>query len=1048
MRYAFVEFRRRMICLSLGIFLAVALAFRPALAQDHEVTGVVRDAATEVAIPGVNILVRGTQTGAATNAEGRYEIAAASPQDTLVFSFIGYEAQEVPIDGRSAIDVQLQEQIAELGEVVVTGYMQEEKADLTGSVSVVDSSVMETNQYTNVAKSLQGKVAGVNITTDGDPTGNADIQIRGITSVNANPPLIVVDGMPTQLNLSDIDSGNIASMQVLKDAASASIYGSRAASGVILIETKKGNRGRTTVNYRGSIGGASIVRRPDMLNTEQYGRALWRASINDGLDPNEQTQLYTYDWHMQDGEAVLNDVTPREWLNEEETMPAGNTNWLDEVLRTGLRQKHQITVSTGTEKARALFSGSFFQNQGVIRNSGLNDYTIRLNSDYDISDVLRIGENISLSNKTFRSGVNGAIRNALIMPSIVPVRTNTGEWGGSAYAYGMDDYNNPVRQLEINENDRNSQSKIVGSVFAELTPLEGLTFKVQGGMDYTQSYFRNIDRTWREGGGKQDVQSGVGSDYWNERNMTLTNTVTYNRVADRSDLKVLGGVELFEHRYEGFNAYRQDIELEDRDYAYLGTATGNTTVGGSGNEYTMLSFFSRANYQWNSRYLLSGTVRYDGSSVFGSNNRYAFFPAVSAGWRLTEESFFPDEDFISQLKLRASWGINGNSNIPSTARFNFYDADYYSTAYAISGQQTGQLASGYRQIQTGNPNLQWEETTQYTVGLDYGFLNARLSGTLDLYYKNTTDMLFNPPSLGAIGEGGSQWVNAADMVNRGIEFAINYQGNPASNFTYNIGLNLSSNQNEITSLPNAVRFAYGGNGIDDDIQGKPLNSFYGFVADGLFRSEEEVESSPEQPGKSVGRIRYKDLNGDGKITWAQDRKWLGSSDPDFTFGFNFDAEYRNWDFSMFWQGVAGNFVYNSWKTYSDFWNVWTQSGFNHTTRILNAWSPQNPDSDIPALSLSNANDERRLSTYLLESGSYLKLRNLQLGYTLPSSLHGRIGARKLRLFVNANNIVTIKKWWGDDQFTGNYPETSTKSGEYTNPYMRPAIFSAGVDVTF
>lgn len=1035
---------RRATCLVIVAF------FGCTAVRAQTVTGTVTDSDTGAPLPGATVMVRGTTTGTTTGLEGGFSLEVPSLQDTLVFSFLGYQTSEVPIAGRSIVNIALQVQAIMGEDVVVTGYMQEEKADLTGAVSVIDAEQLEGTNYSNVAQTLQGKVPGVIIQTDGDPRGNASIQIRGITSVNANPPLIVVDGMPTQLNLNDINPATIASIQVLRDAAAASIYGSRAASGVILIETEKGARGGTVVNYQSTIGGSRIMQVPDMLNTQQYGQALWQAAVNDGLDPNEQTQLYTYEWHTDaNGAPVLESVTPRQWLNPEQTMPSADTDWWDEVLQTGLLQKHQLSISTGTDKSRTMFSIGLYQNEGTVIHTGLKRYTAQLNSDFDLIDgKLRVGENLSLSHRNFSGDVGGSIRNMLIMPSIVPVYTNDGEWGGTAYSYGMDDYNNPVRELTMGKDNRNNESRVLGTVFLEFSPIGNLVLKTQGGLDYLQGYGRYVDYTWREGGGKQDTQNGISNNHFQNRNFTWTNTATYTLRGDVHNMTALGGVELYRHVWEGFDAYRQDIEIEDPDYAYLNTATGNLRAGGGGDERAALSYFTKVNYEYGSRYLLSATVRYDGASVFGANNRYAFFPAVSAGWRISEESFFGDDGAISDLKLRASWGKNGNSNIPTTARFNFYDADYYWTAYAIDGRDSGQLASGYRKIQSGNPDLQWEETTQFNIGIDYGLFDDKIVGTLDVYQKSTEGMLFNPPYIGAAGEGAGQWYNAADMLNRGIEFSVTYRNAASNDLDYAITFNAASNRNEITNLPSAVRFAYGGNGIDDDIQGRPLNSFYGFVADGLFRSQAEVDAHAEQRGAGIGRIRYKDLNGDGLITWDRDRTWIGSSDPDLDYGINLDVGFKNWDFSMFWHGVMGNTLRNDWLTYSDFWNVWTQAGFNHSTRVLDAWSPQNPDSDIPALSLSNANDERRLSTYFLESGAFLKLRNIEIGYTLPFSLGQRIGAQHLRVFANADNVLTIKKWWGDDAYTGPYPETSTKAGEYSNPYMRPAVFTMGVDITF
>jgi hypothetical protein len=334
------------------------------------------------------------------------------------------------------------------------------------------------------------------------------------------------------------------------------------------------------------------------------------------------------------------------------------------------------------------------------------------------------------------------------------------------------------------------------------------------------------------------------------------------------------------------------------------------------------------------------------------------------------------------------------------------------------------------------------------VGVDFGLFNGSLAGSFDYFHKYTDGMLYEPPYLAAIGEGGYRWINAANMTNTGFEFLVTYFSKPANDFTYSITGNISSFRNRIDDLPESVKFTYGGNGLDDDILGRPLNSMYGFIADGLFQSPDEVDNSPEQPGKVLGRIRYKDLDGDGRITWEHDRTWLGVSDPDFMYGVNFDARYKNFDFSMFWQGLVGNTVRNDWKTYSDFWNVWTQSGFNHATRLLGAWSPTNPASDIPALSMINQNDERRVSTYFMESGSYLKLRQIELGYTLPNSLISRLGIQQFRIYVTANNIVNLKKWWGEDAYTGIDPENPSKDNEYSSPYVMPQIFKTGVNVSF
>jgi TonB-linked SusC/RagA family outer membrane protein len=1013
------------------------------------VTGTVTDE-DELPIPGVTVQVKGTNRGVNTDFDGKFSLEA-NGDDVLIFSFVGYRTVELPVDGKTDIEVSLEVDRAELDAVVVTGYMKQRKADLTGAVATVSSDDIEKNAYSNVMQGLQGRLPGVQITGDGSPSGNVNVQIRGLTSMRSSPPLVVIDGLPTNISLNDINPNDIASLQVLKDAASASIYGSRAASGVILIETKKGKIGETKINYNGSFGVSTYLDKLDLMNTQQYGEALWQAAVNGGSDPNSMTQIYEYDWYVDaNGNPVLDNATPVEWLNQDQTMPSADTDWFEEGTQLGVQNNHTVTLTSGTEKAKSMFSLNYYENQGTQIHSKFQRYAIRLNTEYSLlNDRLTVGENLSLSHT--KQNNQNVMRSLLIMPPIVPVYTTDGGWGGSAMGMGMDDYNNPVRASTVNKDNYNNAYNIVGNIYANFEVIDNLNLKTSYGVDYNAGYGRHIDFTWREGGGKADTNNGVRSFRRNALTSTWTNTLNYGFETGNHQLDFVAGMETVRYVFEDVDGYRRDIELEDNDYAFLNSATGNQEVSGGGNEWTLLSYFSKFNYVFDDKYLLSATVRYDGSSKFGKNNRFGFFPAVSGGWRISEENFLQDNELISNLKLRASWGLNGNSNIPTNALVNIYDAAYHSgvsgTSYGLAGNETGALYSGYRKVHTGNQNLQWESTTQTNLGLDFGFFGGALAGSFDYFYKRTEGMLYEPPYLAAIGEAGNQWINAANMTNTGAELIVTYFSKPVGDFSYSITGNLSSFRNEIDNLPESVRYAYGGNGLDDDITGRPLNSYYGFIADGLFRTQDEVDNSPEQQGKGLGRIRYLDLNGDGQITWEHDRTWLGVSDPDFAYGLNFEAKYKNLDFSMFWQGVAGNTVKNDWKTYSDFWNVWTQQGFNHSTRLIDAWSPTNPDSDIPAASLIDPNDEKRLSTYFMESGSYLKLRHVELGYTIPENFASRAGFQNARLYVNAQNLVNLTKWWGDDAFTGIDPETPSQAGEYSAPYLRPQIFLVGINVS-
>jgi TonB-linked SusC/RagA family outer membrane protein len=1053
----FLSFRHKAPLKSMVYFsflLGALLLFNaPVFAQQKEVTGRVADEKNQP-LEGITVSVKGTTVGTVTGADGMYTVKA-SPGQTLEFTFIGRAPEEKMVGAEDKIDIILKTQGASnLGEVVVTGYMTQRKADLTGSISVVTSQDLNKNHgSTNILESLQGVVPGMHITTDGNPaSSNVGIQIRGLTSVNGATPLIVIDGVPSYMNLRDLNVDNIASMQVLKDAASASIYGAQGAAGVILIETKKGKAGKARINYNGSFGVSDFRNKVPMMNTQQYGQALWQAAVNDGQDPNAVTQIYDFGWHNDGGIPVLDQVTPVKWLNADSTMPSANTNWLDAISQLGIQNNHQITVSGGNDKATTLLSLNFFQNEGTQIYTGYKRFSVRLNTDYKvINDHLTIGENLEASHMKIND--QNVMHDALVEPPIIPVHTTDGGWGGSAVALGMDDYWNPVRELTLNKDNGNNYNKVFGDVFANLTFLKHFTLRSQLGLIYTEGYHRTIQFTFEEGGGKFNPISSVDQWYWQESTLDLTNTLDYKLNRGKHSLDFLAGMETNKYVTETMDANRQTIQFQNYDYAYLSNATGNMSVNGSGNKYNFLSYFSKFNYSYNSKYLLSASLRYDGSSKFGKNNQYGLFPAVSAGWRLSEENFLSANKIVSDLKLRASWGKNGNSNIPTGATETYFVSDYNGTSYSIGGNETGSLPSGYRRVQTGNEDLKWETTTQADIGLDFGLFDQRVTGSIDYYHKYTDGMLFQPPYLGTIGEGGYQWVNAADMTNNGIELEIGYRSNPSKDFTYSIRGNISHNKNTIAHLPKSVQYSYGGSALKgDDIQGHPLHSYYGFVTDGIFKSQDEVANSASQPGKGLGRIRYKDISGpdgkpDGQVDYDYDRTWIGSWDPTIEYGISFAANYKNFDFSMFWQGVAGNTVNDGWKSYSDFYNVWVQNGFNHPTRVLNAWSPTNPNSNIPALSLINPNDELRTSTYFMESGSYLKLRNIQVGYTLPARMSSTIGMEKLHIYVMAANIVNLKKTSGSNAFTGPDPENPDGSS-YSNPYVRPQTYKVGLDVSF
>lgn len=1015
--------------------------------QKRKITGTVVERGTGETLPGVSVLVKGTQKATMTNGEGKFSIEVETNATILEFRFIGKKTENITIGSKQNITVELSDDAQMLQEVVYTGYMTQKKADLTGSLAMANSEDIK-NPTANAMKSLQGKLSGVYITANGgDPSESVGIQIRGLSSLSgAVKPLIVLDGMPTEnLNLRDINSGDIESIQVLKDAASASIYGARASGGVILIQTKKGQTGSTKVDYSGSVSFNTVLKKPKPMNAKQYGMAAFRAWSYDEEVYGSVRNLphgYDYQWHRDDnGRAILDDVRVSDWLNQEQTVPGADTNWLDEILRTAVMTKHQLSISNGTEKSKSLFSLGYFNNQGTQIHTYFKQYSIRANTEYNLlNNRLKVGENLALSYLQYRDG--NQTRWAMITPPAAPVYDINGNWAG---APGFDDFSNPVRLLTMNKDNTRNYVKVIGNMFADVDIWNGISARTQFGLDYGNAYHRAIDGAWSETGGRDsDGENYVGNGQSHILNYVWTNTLSYNVNFGKHSIDAVAGLEWTRLVQEGFGARREGIYLEDRDFAHIGVTTGSKySLSSSADEYTYFSMFGKANYVFDSKYMFSFTLRRDGSSLFGENNRYGTFPAVSGGWRLNNESFMQGLDFISDLKLRASWGANGSvQGLPRGYTTTPYSTDYFGTSYPIEGNATGPLYSGYMRTWLGNSNLKWETTKQTDVAVDFGFLNQRIHGSIGYYYKKTSDILVQTPYIAALGEGGEPWLNGANMNNQGIEFQVSYSNNPNNIFQYTISANVGTYKTKIVDLPSDVINRYPGDGVWDTVLGRSPNILYGLVADGIFKTQEEVDNHAEQEGKAIGRIRYKDLDGNGVVDKQYDLTYLGVTDPDFFGGITFDLKYRNFDMNIFFQGVYGNKVRNYWKEDSDLWNITVPAGKNHDKRILNAWSFDNPDSNIPALTNMTTNAEHLLSSYYVEDGSYLKLRNIELGYTIPSQISNKMHIQHLRVYTSAQNVLTLKKGWGKDKFTSFDPEMSGYG------YLTPFSFTFGLNVKF
>lgn len=1015
--------------------------------QEKLVRGTVSETGTTETLAGVSVQIKGTAIGAVTDQAGKYEIKVPLENAVLVFSFVGKKTVERPVKGMAVINVEMEDDATMLAEVYI-GYMTQRKADVTGSIAMATATDISKNPSANAMKSLQGKLAGVHITTNGgSPTEGVNVQIRGLSSLSgAVRPLIVLDGMPTEnLNLRDINSGDIESIQVLKDAASASIYGARASGGVILIQTKKGRVGQTRIEYNGSTSLANVTNKPTLMNAEQYGMATFRAYAYDeevyGIPMNLPT-TYDFTWHRDaNGRAVLDAAKPVEWLNQEQTVRSANTNWMNEILRPAMMTNHQLTVSSGTDRSKSLFSLGYYDNQGTQIHTFFRQYSVRTNTEYNlIGNRLKVGENFALSYLQYREG--NEMRWGLINPPAVPVYDVNGGWAGAA---GFDDFTNPVRVLTNNKDNKSNYIKAIGNIYLNLDIWKGISARSQFGVDYGNAYNRSVDLLWSETGGRNSAgENFVGNSQSHPLSYVWTNTLSYKLNTDKHSLDLLGGFEYTRFVQEGFSARREGIYLEDRDFAHIGATTGTKySLGSSADEYVYVSLFGKANYVFNQKYLFSATLRRDGSSLFGANNRYAVFPAFSAGWRISNEPFMKNVAALSNLKIRAGWGANGSvQGLPRGYTSTPFATDYFGTSYPIEGNESGPLYSGYRRTWLGNPDLKWETTTQTDIAVDYGFLNERITGSLGYFFKKTRDVLVQTPYIAAMGEGGEPWINGADMNNRGIEFEIAYRNDPKHDLQYSISANIGTYKTKLVRLPENVINKYPGDGVNDLVLGRTPNILYGLVADGIFKTQEEVDNHAEQPGKAIGRIRYKDLDGNGVVQELHDRTYIGITDPDFFGGMTFDFNYRNFDLNAFFQGVFGNKVDNAWMRESDLWNISVPAHKNHPTRILDAWSFANSNSDIPAISNSTQNAEHRFSSYFVQDGSYLKLRNVELGYTFPTAISNKMRMERLRLFASARNVFTIKKSWGSDQFTSFDPEMPGYG------YLTPFYAAFGLNVTF
>lgn len=1003
---------------------------KPLTPPFQEVAGSVTDSATGHPLAGVTIKVKGGDAGTVTDAQGNFSLDVPD-NAVLEISYVGYVHREIPVNGRSTLNISLAAAATGLNQLVVVGYGTQKKVDLTGAIDVVDPDILDRSTASSPLTALQGHAPGAYITTSGAPGASPSIIIRGLSTLGNHSPLYIIDGVPTENGIDNIEASNIENIQILKDAAAASIYGSRASNGVIIVQTKKG-KGRSLV-FDSRITTQKYLNKIKVLNTEQRGRAYWQAYINEGKDP-DANPLYDYEWSNDNaGNPVLGKVIPITWINEEMGIKGANTDWYKEVTRPGLILRNQLTLSTGGESGGARFSLTQYKDKGVFIYNKFSKVNIELNSNYKFKDNIEVGENVILTSSSNypEHGRDGA----LTQQSLIPVHTVDGGWGGP-WGAGFEDWLQPVMESAINSWDNTKSERFFGSAYLSVGILKNLIFKSTVGIESLNAVSTDYQRPY-ESGFLHRTTASLSINNNNTFNWSLSNTLTYDLNLGKHAINILGGTDLYKNTDKFLNTFSDDFAVDQRDYYQMDAAVGTQTIDGNETGYKLLSFFGKVNYNFSDKYLLAATLRYDGSSRFGKDNRFGMFPSVSVGWRMEEENFMKNVKVFNLLKPRFGYGVVGNQEIGNEAALGLYEALYgmdytwvwdESTSYDLNGGDNGNLPSGFHRVKAGNDQLKWETTTESNYGLDFGILDMVLSGSFDYYIRKSKDILIQPPYLGAIGEGGYRWYNGASVENRGWEFSLQYKKS-SQNFTYGVAVNFGHFKDKITYLPPNVVKAYPGN-VEKTILGHSQRAIFGYVADGLFQNQAEVDRHADQTGKDIGRIRYKDLNNDGVID-ALDQDFIGNTLPGLIYGINFNLTYKQWSLNIFANGETNKSIYNSVKQNTDF--IFSRAGINYGVRVLDAWTPQNSKSTIPSLITTNKNNEYRSSTYFVESGSYLKLRNVEVNYDF-----GYTGVRFLRglkIFLIGENLGMIKS----KSYTGPDPESPN------NAYGRPLKLTLGLN---
>ncbi|EAZ80616.1 SusC/RagA family TonB-linked outer membrane protein [Algoriphagus machipongonensis] len=1051
-----------------ALVLLLVLSSATVFAQ-KTVTGTVLDE-YDVGLPGVSVLVKGTTTGTATDIDGNFSLNVPNDQAVLVFSFIGYNKVEQTVGNRSVIDVKLAPDETTLTELVVTGYTIDSRRETTGAIATVDPKDLTVIPTGNVEQALQGRVSGVTVITNGQPGTTSIIRVRGFGSFGGNEPLYVVDGVPVQ-STDFINPDDIASTTVLKDAAAASIYGARASNGVIIYTTKRGRRGnqKLRVDYNGMFGVTTPGDGLDMMNPQDFANTTWLAETNqaiiDDRDPNyEHPQFGTgtspvlpYYINVGGAAGVPGPFTAAQ-LEEERAKynvdrnkggvyqvvraaTGEGTDWYRELTRSAPLTRHSIGLNGGSETSR-FFIGLGYQDQaGIMKNNNFKRISLRANSEFDVTKKFRIGENFQATYRQVlgQTGGNGGrgvsadendILQAFRMPSIIPVYDEFGGYAGTA-ARGFNNPRNPIANRDGLENNRNFNANIFGNVYAEYDILDDLTFRTSIGGQYNNYYYWNYSRLQYENSENNSsfgYSEGSGFNFqW-----VFTNTLSWKKTFDKHAFDVILGQEALNNGSgRNIDASGQNPFSTDPDFITVSNLPVSSRQVNSGlfRGVNFASYFGRLNYTFNDKYLFSAVVRRDGSSVFGENSRYGVFPAFSAAWRISSESFLQSATWIDELKIRGGWGQMGNSNpVPSTNQFSLFGGDVGASSYDINGSNSSALI-GFRRTRIGNPNTQWETAVTKNIGFDGTFFNGRLDIILDLWQKDTKDLLFQLPIPQTAGSNATPpFINIGQMKNAGVDLLVGVKGNLSSAFTYDLTVTASTLKNEIVALApgldviTSINPSYRGIQPIRNQVGQSLSAFFGYKVEGLFSSAEDVSNHAIQDGAAPGRFKFEDLDGDGEIT-PEDRTFIGSPVPDFTGGVNFTLGFKGLDLSVYLYTSIGNEIWNQSRWFTDFYQ--TFEGAAISERLKDAWTPNNLGAEIPVVEkTANFSTSNVGNSFYVEDGSYLRLQNITLGYTLPATLLEKWRLERVRMFASANNLFTLSGYSGLDPAVGGNADTT------------------------